>query len=272
MPYVNNGQIDAQVLASMGYEQQLSRGFRNWAMSASFCAVAMGTVPFTGLDMMLQYGGPATALGSWFVISFFSIVSAFALAEIASAYPNAGAMYHWAGQLVPPRWAPLTSYVTGMLLVVGNISNMAVTALNLSQWVVLIVASQTGIALSTGAAVGIAIATVSSWTLLNLQRVTTLAWCYVAFAVIHLCIAVVLGVSMYSLTPPPDSPTASALLSDWINQSGFSSGAYVAMIGASNVIYSLSGYEVRQRRGDGSAASRVIDASNHYSPRPFSAG
>lgn len=51
MPFVNNGQFDAAILASMGYDQLLARGIRNWVMSAAFCFVAIGTVPYVSAPL-----------------------------------------------------------------------------------------------------------------------------------------------------------------------------------------------------------------------------
>lgn len=87
MPYINNGQLDAVVLAAMGYDQQLSRGIRNWAMSAALGFIAIGTVPFTGIDLALLNGGPASALAAWLVVSFFSIITISSLAEVSITPP-----------------------------------------------------------------------------------------------------------------------------------------------------------------------------------------
>lgn len=244
MPYVENGQLDATILASMGYQQQLSRGIRNWAMSAAFCLVAIGTVPFTGLDIVLQFGGAGTALVACLVTMFFTVLTSCAIAEVCSAYPNAGAMYHWAGQLVAPRFAPLTSFVTGMLLLVGNVTNVTTSAVSVAQWAGSIVTVRGGGELSTGATVGLTLAIVTAWALLNLQRIKALAWCHVAFALVHVAVAVAVVVSMYALNAPHGGAT---LWSNWANGSGFiGADGYVALLGLSGAIYSLSGYDVRR--------------------------
>lgn len=48
-----------------------------------------------------------------------TIVS-FCMAEICSAYPSAGSVYHWSAQLVPAKYAPLASYICGWFNFVGN--------------------------------------------------------------------------------------------------------------------------------------------------------
>lgn len=92
MPYVSNGQLDAAILAAMGYRQQLARGFRNWAMSGALTFLAIGTVPYMGLDLVVTKGGPLTALYSWIATVIFSFLTVCSLGEIVSSFPNAGAM------------------------------------------------------------------------------------------------------------------------------------------------------------------------------------
>lgn len=241
MPFVNNGQLDAFILASMGYEQELSRGFRNWAMSAAFGFVAIGTVPFIATDMYLSAGGPATALATWVVTAVFSIVTTCALAEICSSFPNAGAMYHWTGQLVPPSWSPLASFINGSLLLVGNITNVATTAATTAQWLAAIL-HQNNVRLSSASTVGLAVATVCVWALLNCQRITRLAMFFSASALVVTVIAIVIVVVLYSAKAPTSG--GSPWL-EWENETGFVGvDGYVVLLGLANSIYSLSGYDV----------------------------
>ena len=48
-----------------------------------------------------------------------TIVS-YSMAEICSAYPSAGSVYHWSAQLVPAEYAALSSYICGWFNFVGN--------------------------------------------------------------------------------------------------------------------------------------------------------
>lgn len=49
-----------------------------------------------------------------------SQVVSYSMAEICSAYPSAGSVYHWSAQLVPPKYAPLASYICGWFNFLGN--------------------------------------------------------------------------------------------------------------------------------------------------------
>lgn len=63
-------------------------------MNAAFCFVAIGTVPFMGFDLSLTSGGPATALVSWLVITWFTLLTTCSLAEMASQFPNCVSTIH----------------------------------------------------------------------------------------------------------------------------------------------------------------------------------
>lgn len=56
------------------------------------------------------------------------------MAEICSAYPSAGSVYHWSAQLVPIRYAPLASYVCGWFNFVGNAAGDASFAFFFAQF------------------------------------------------------------------------------------------------------------------------------------------
>ena len=49
-----------------------------------------------------------------------STVVSYSMAEICSAYPSAGSVYHWSAQLVPIQYAPLASYICGWFNFLGN--------------------------------------------------------------------------------------------------------------------------------------------------------
>lgn len=247
MPYIENGQLDAARLVAMGYEPQLSRGIRNWVMSASLTVVAVGTVPFVGLDIILQAGGPATVLASWVITSVFTLITVCALAEICSAYPNSGATYHWTGQLAPRRWAPLASYIVGALLLVGNVAVTAVTAANEAQWIASMAAIR-GTELSPSAITGIAVGCVTLWAAMNMMPVAILARLVVGFASWQAAVAVVIPAVLYSLSSPVPS-SAAGLWNDWIDELGFANvNGYAAIIGSTGALVTLTGFDVSQDR------------------------
>lgn len=91
---------DAADLAKMGYVQELLRGmggFSNFAVSFSVISILTGAIQLYGYG--LQHGGPLQMSVGWLVVSFFTMSVALSMAELASSYPTAGALYHWASFL-----------------------------------------------------------------------------------------------------------------------------------------------------------------------------
>lgn len=91
---------DAEQLQRLGYAQQLLRdmgGFANFALSFSIISVLTGAVTLYGHG--LRFGGPLQMLLGWPLVTLFTLAIAASLAELASAYPTAGALYHWSARL-----------------------------------------------------------------------------------------------------------------------------------------------------------------------------
>ena len=112
---------DIKILHGMGYAQELSRGmskFSNFAISFSIICILSG-----GINSFAQatssIGGAGAGIG-WIVGCGVSAVFAIAMAQIASAYPTAGGLYHW-GSILGNRF---TGWVTAWLNLLGLITVM----------------------------------------------------------------------------------------------------------------------------------------------------
>src|SRR6201995_3747822 len=91
---------DQADLGAFGYAQQLLRavgGFSNFAISFSIISILTGAVTLFGYG--LEMGGPLEMTLGWPVATVFTLVVAASMAELCSAYPTAGATYHWAADL-----------------------------------------------------------------------------------------------------------------------------------------------------------------------------
>jgi amino acid transporter len=84
-------QDDAQILASMGYKQELDRGlgaFMNFAFGFTEVSV------LASLSAIYSYGlitgGPTVIIWGWVVTYAFTMCVAYSMSEICSAYPSAG--------------------------------------------------------------------------------------------------------------------------------------------------------------------------------------
>jgi amino acid transporter len=118
-------QEDTSVLHAMGYAQELSRSmskFSNFAISFSIiCILAGGINSFA--QAISSVGGAAAGIG-WIVGCLLSGMFALAMAQIASAFPTAGGLYHWASILGGRFWGWLTAWLNllGLITVLGAIN------------------------------------------------------------------------------------------------------------------------------------------------------
>jgi len=91
---------DEQELAKLGYSQELFRGlsgFSNFAVAFSVVSILTGISQLYGYG--LQHGGPSQMFWGWIIVGIFTLIVSLSMAELASAYPTAGALYHWSSFL-----------------------------------------------------------------------------------------------------------------------------------------------------------------------------
>jgi amino acid transporter len=100
---VSASRSDQEDLHHFGYAQELFRGmggFSNFAISFSIISILTGAVTLYGYG--LEMGGPLEMTLGWPVATLFTLTVAASMSELCSAYPTAGAMYHWAADLGGP--------------------------------------------------------------------------------------------------------------------------------------------------------------------------
>jgi len=103
---------DEKALARFGYAQQLLRsmgGFQNFALSFSIISILTGAVTLYGHG--LRFGGPLVMSVGWPLVAIFTMFVALSLAELASAFPTAGALYHWSSLLSGPGLGFFTAWL-----------------------------------------------------------------------------------------------------------------------------------------------------------------
>jgi len=113
---------DAQDLGKFGYAQELFRsmgGFSNFAISFSIISILTGAVTLYGYG--LEMGGPLQMTLGWPVATLFTLTVAASMAELCSAYPTSGAMYHWAAAL----GGPATGWFVAWLNIIGLVAAQA---------------------------------------------------------------------------------------------------------------------------------------------------
>jgi len=116
---------DASLLARLGYAQELSRtltAFSNFAISLSIICILAGGITSFHIGYC-SVGGAAIGLG-WPIVCLFSLAVALSMAQIASAFPTAGGLYHW-GAILGGRecgWATAWFNLAGLVTVLAAIN------------------------------------------------------------------------------------------------------------------------------------------------------
>jgi amino acid transporter len=108
----------------MGYAQELARrmsGFSNFAISFSIICILAGGITSFPTAICTGYGF-GVAVG-WIVGGVFALIVAAGLAQIGSAYPTAGGLYHWSSILGGRGWGWATAWINliGLIFVVAAV-------------------------------------------------------------------------------------------------------------------------------------------------------
>jgi amino acid transporter len=116
---------DVKVLHGMGYAQELDRRmklFSNFAISFSIICILAGGI--TTFHVALASAGPFSVTIGWLIGGVFALVVAASLGQIASAYPTAGGLYHWASILGGRGWGWVTAWLNmlGLIFVVASVN------------------------------------------------------------------------------------------------------------------------------------------------------
>ena len=126
---------DEEMLAELGYKQELSRswsGFSNFAISFSIISILAGC--FTTFSSGWNGGGPAAIAWGWPILAALILCIGLCLAELVSAYPTSGGIYWWASKLGGPKAGYYTGWLNliGLLAIVASVAYGCATFLDLT--------------------------------------------------------------------------------------------------------------------------------------------
>jgi amino acid transporter len=116
---------DTKILHEMGYAQELSRRmgpFQSFAISFSIICIISGG--FGSFPIALSTGGPFSLTIGWLIGGAYALIVAMALGQIASSYPTAGSLYHWASILGGRAVGWVTAYINllGLFFVIPAVN------------------------------------------------------------------------------------------------------------------------------------------------------
>ncbi|TBU42324.1 APC amino acid permease [Dichomitus squalens] len=105
---------DDAALAVLGYRQEFKRGFSPMEIfGLSFSIIGLFPSIASVLVFAIPYGGPVALVWGWATCSFFLVLIALALAELASAAPTSGGLYYWTWAFASPRWRNILAWIVG---------------------------------------------------------------------------------------------------------------------------------------------------------------
>ncbi|KAF3089292.1 GABA-specific high-affinity permease [Orbilia oligospora] len=115
---------DADMLAKMGYAQELKRNFSKFEVLGIAFAI-MGLLPSIASTLTFSIpAGPAGMVWGWFITSGFIFVVGLAMSDLGSAMPTAGGLYWWTHHFSAPRYKNPLSFLVGYSNTLGLVGGL----------------------------------------------------------------------------------------------------------------------------------------------------
>lgn len=276
---VNNHHFtDEAIEKRVGYKTVLHRGLgalANFAFGFTEVAVLASFTSLYGSGLSL--GGPSAIVWGWLVTWLMLTIASFSMAEICSAYPSAGSVYHWSAQLVPPKYAALASYITGWTNFMGNAAGDASFASFFASFFNAGLQASRITPYDYQPSVGVAIAVLLVWSILNWFRVDQVGWVNNIAAFVHagsiivIIITILVSASVYG--------GGKGLMSqEWVftqyeNGAGFTDDSkqhalndksYIGAMGITIAMFSFSGFEASAHMAEETHVSNTSNQSNRH--------
>lgn len=224
---------DARELGRLGYAQELFRtmgGFSNFAISFSIISILTGAVTLYGHG--LKMGGPAQMSLGWPLVTLFTLAVVMSMAELASALPTSGAMYHWSCQLGGKGWGWFTAWFN----IIGQIAALA----GIDYGCALFVTPLIGLDATTRNLLIVYAAILLSHALINHYGIRLVAWLNDFSVTVHIIgVIVIVGALMLFAPKQPASFFFARITS---NTEGWSYG-WAFVIGLLQAMWTFTGYD-----------------------------
>lgn len=224
---------DAQELGKLGYAQELFRtmgGFSNFAISFSIISILTGAVTLYGHG--LKMGGPAQMSLGWPLVTLFTLAVVCSMAELASALPTSGAMYHWSCALGGKGWGWFTAWFN----IIGQIAAIA----GIDYGCALFVTPLVGLKATTQNLLIVYAAILLSHALINHFGIRLVAWLNDFSVTVHIIGVIVIVGAL--LLFAPKQPTSFFFARVTSNDAGWSYG-WAFIIGLLQAMWTYTGYD-----------------------------
>ncbi|KAF3927387.1 hypothetical protein ABW21_db0205097 [Orbilia brochopaga] len=115
---------DADVLAKLGYAQELKRNFSKFeVLGIAFAIMGLQSSIASTLPFSIP-AGPVGMVWGWFTASAFIFIVALAMADLGSAMPTAGGLYWWTHYFSAPGWKNPLSFLVGYSNTLGLVGGL----------------------------------------------------------------------------------------------------------------------------------------------------
>jgi len=240
MPHLHRTK-DEERLHELGYAQELHRhmsGFSNFAVSFTIISILSGCLTLYGFG--LNTGGPAVIVWGWPIVGVLTLFVALAMAEVCSSYPTAGGLYYWAAKLAP-RNGPAWSWFTGWFNFLGQVAVTAGIVFGSAFFMNAFLDLQWGFSATPEHTIllfGIILvvqAVLNSFGVKVIAMLNNISvwWHLIGVAVIVAVLIIV----------PDNHQDPSFVFGEFVNNTGWGSSVYVALLGLLLAQYTLTGYD-----------------------------
>jgi amino acid permease (GABA permease) len=237
-----SAESDVRRLHELGYAQELRRGmsaFSNFAVSFTIISILSGCLTLYGFGM--NTGGPVVIVWGWPIVGIMTLFVGLAMAEVCSSYPTAGGLYYWAAKLAR-RNAAAWSWFTGWFNFLGQVAVTAGIDFGAAFFLNALLDLQFGFDTDTrwhtillfGLILGL-------HGLLNTFNVRLVAlfndisvWWHVVGVI------VIVGALAFA---PDHHQSADFVFTEFVNNTGWGSTFYVALLGLLLAQYTFTGYD-----------------------------
>src|SRR5215210_1208251 len=232
---------DTQRLHQLGYAQELARhmsGFSNFAVSFTIISILSGCLTLYGFG--LNTGGPAVIVWGWPFVGLMTLFVGLAMAEVCSSFPTAGGLYYWAAKLAPSNpgaW----SWFTGWFNFLGQVAVTAGIDFGAAFFLNAFLELQWGFDTRPWHTIMLFALILLLHAAVNIQGVRFVGrlndisvWWHV------IGVLVIVGALAFL---PSKHQSASFVFTHFVNNTGWSSTFYVALLGLLLAQYTLTGYD-----------------------------
>lgn len=117
-------EADAELLAKMGYKQELKRNFSTLEVFGIAFSI-MGLLPSIASTLAFSLpAGPAGMVWSWFLASGCIFVVGLAMADLGSAMPTSGGLYWWTHYFSSPKTRNYLCFLVGYSNTLGLVGGL----------------------------------------------------------------------------------------------------------------------------------------------------